>query len=117
MIWDGTIKREVIRATIPCRIILHNHEGDTIDTTTINLSEGGVGITLKKELQLASEVSLEIHKVTPKAIACKGIIKWVNKVESAYTYFYNIGIKFTQIKDRDLTAIKKFVASIASNKK
>ena len=126
MIWDGEEKRketrQIVRANLPCRIIVDTPQKEIIDTVSNNIGEGGVGFTLMGELQISSIVGLEIYKIKRKPIVCKGIVKWVNAIRSSFTsyhrgeFLFNTGIQFYKIRNKDKSVIRNFIASIISDK-
>ncbi|MFC1658804.1 PilZ domain-containing protein [Candidatus Omnitrophota bacterium] len=113
MIWDGVEKRKRVRANLPCRIIIHTPGKEIIDAVTNNISEGGVGVTLKKELKSNTPVELEIYEILmDKPISCKGVIKWVNSTQTTEwkgDAFFYMGIEFSEINNRDVLAIRNLV--------
>jgi len=114
MVWDGLEKRKLARVSIPCRIIVYVPKEDAIDATINNISEGGVGFTLMRELEVSSIVGLEIYEIRNDPIICEGIVRWVNSIESARLrgrFFFNTGVQFFRIKSEDSLAIKNLVAS------
>ena len=120
MSWEGREKRKFVRVYLPCRIIVHTPQEDTIDTMTNNISEGGVGFTLKESLEIFSIVDLEIYNIKKRPITCKGVVRWVNTIESSLrkgSFLFNTGIQFYQIKTKDKLVIINLMASIASDKK
>jgi len=119
MSWDGIEKRKLLRVNFNCRIVIYGPEKDTIDTVANNISEGGIGFTLTRKLEISSIVGLEIYGVQEKPIVCKGIVRWVKSIESSHwrgRFLFNTGIQFYQIKDKDLLTVKNLVESIAIEK-
>jgi c-di-GMP-binding flagellar brake protein YcgR len=120
MNWEGTEKRRFVRAYLSCRIIVHTPQKDTIDTVSNNISEGGLGFTLKEELENFSIVDLEIYDIKKRPIVCKGMVRWVKTIESSLhkgRFLFNTGIEFYKIRAKDKLAIINFIASIACDKK
>ncbi|MGD9015580.1 MAG: PilZ domain-containing protein [Candidatus Omnitrophota bacterium] len=114
MSWDGSEKRRVLRINLPCRIIIYTPQAETIDTVINNISEGGVGFTLFRELEISSKIGLEIYEIKQEPVVCRAQVRWVNLIESTYLrgrILYNIGVQFTQINSQDLLVIKKLVES------
>ena len=113
MPWDGVEKRKRVRANLPCRIIIQTPEKEEIDAVTNNISEGGVGVTLKKQLKPSTPVELRIYEIIKdKPVICKGIIRWVKSTESDQwrgDYFFYMGIEFSEINNRDVLAIRNLV--------
>lgn len=120
MSWEGTEKRNFKRVYLSCRIIVYAPKEYAIDTVTNNISEGGVGFTLKEKLEVFSIVGLEIYNVTNRPIICKGMIRWINEVESSFhrgRFLFNTGIQFHEIKPKDKLAIINLIAAIPSEQK
>ena len=119
MIWDGSEKRKVLRINLPCRIIIYIPQKQIVDTVINNISEGGVGFTLLRELEISSIIGLEIYEIKKDPIVCRGQVRWVNLIESTYLrgrILFNIGVQFSQIDNQDLQAIKKLVESSNSGR-
>jgi len=55
MTWDGNERRGRVRVSLPCRIIIYTPQAETIDTIINNICEGGVGLTLMKQLEDSSQ--------------------------------------------------------------
>jgi c-di-GMP-binding flagellar brake protein YcgR len=113
MMWDGVEKRKRVRANLPCRIIIYTPEKQEIDAVTNNISEGGVGVTLRKEIKTSTPVGLKIYEIVKdKPVVCKGIVRWVKSTESEQwsgDYFFYMGIEFSEIDSRDVLAIRNLV--------
>ena len=118
MTWDGNERRGRVRVSLPCRIIIYTPQAETIDTIINNICEGGVGLTLMKQLEDSSQVELKVYGVKEEAIICKGIVRWVKSIESSQrkgVYFFNTGIQFSEINENDVLAIRNLVASKTSD--
>ena len=120
MAWDGTERRRFVRVHLICRIIVHTPQEVTIDTVTDNISEGGLGFTLREKLDISSIVGLEIYKIKKKPIICKGIVRWVNPIGPYHNIdnpLFNTGIQFHQIRAKDKLAIINLIASVSPDRK
>ena len=120
MSWDSTERRNFVRAKFPCQITIPHSQQSLISTQAENISAGGLRVFIKEKLYTSSIVELDIYGVKKKPISCKGKIVWVftrKMHHSKAEVLYDTGIEFHQIKDEDVEAIKKLVASIASGKK
>jgi hypothetical protein len=118
MMREGMLRTGRVRVNLPCSIIIYTPQEETIDTVIKNICEGGVGLTLKKKLEVYSKVGLKIYEIGNEPIVCKGTVRWVKTIESSRTgpdYSFNMGIQFSEIKERDVLAIRNLVASKSSN--
>ena len=84
-----------------------------ISTYTEDISEGGLNIVIKENLDIASVVDMEIF-IKNAPISCKGKIAWIKTKENtmledeAITYFCT-GIEFQQLTQENLDLIKSCV--------
>lgn len=112
--WDNINRRRFIRVDYPFTIHIHTFEGPTYSAYTENVSAGGVMVTLMEELKEGAIVDLEIY-TSLKTIGCKGKIIRIKKRESKYLecmLFYDTGIEFQDISEKDRGLIKSLVADI-----
>ena len=120
MIWDGTEKRKRVRVNLPCRIIIYPPQEEEIDAVINNISEGGIGLTLRKKLEVSTTVGLKIYEIVKtQPILCKGIVRWVKSIESSQwkgDFFFNLGIEFYEIHDRDVLAIRNLIRLTISDR-
>jgi len=118
MMREGSLRTGRVRVNIPCSIIVYTPHEETIDTVINNICEGGVGLTLKRKLEVYSKVGLKIYEIGNEPIVCKGTVRWVKSMKSSQAgsdYSFNMGIQFSEIKDSDALAIRNLVASKSSS--
>ncbi|UCC94881.1 MAG: PilZ domain-containing protein [Candidatus Omnitrophota bacterium] len=119
MSWDSAERRQFIRATFPCEIMIPGPQHRVILAHVKNISAGGVRVIIKERLQNSSLVKLNIYGVNEKAIVCKGRVRWVfsRKVPPRTGILvFDTGIEFYEIEGEDIREIKNLVASISSGK-
>ena len=120
MSWDGKERREFVRIKYPCEIIIHKPQKHIISAHAENVSTQGIRLIIDEEIKPYSIIDLDLYGITEEPIVCKGKIIWVfdeKNYSSENTTHYDIGIKFLKIKEKDVSEIKKLVASITSNRK
>lgn len=117
--WDGLNRRRFQRIVYPCLVKIEAQDGheEGFLTHTENISVGGLGIILKKEIKRFTPVKVEIDLIDEeKNILVKGRIVWSVRrkaVDSVKPLFYDIGIQFEHLSDKDKhkleAAVNKFI--------
>ncbi|MDP8290023.1 MAG: PilZ domain-containing protein [Candidatus Susulua stagnicola] len=114
MSWEGTEKRNFIRANFPCKILIHTPSEHVLIVHTENIGTGGVRTIIEENLDISSVVGLEVF-IGGTQIICKGRVVWV-VVKAGFqkddTNIWDTGIEFYEISDRDKKVVKDFVNSI-----
>ena len=112
--WDGLNRRQFPRVKYPCLITIRKGEDqpDVILTHTENVGIGGVCVILKKNLQLFSDVEMEVDLLdTESHIKCKGKVVWSiqrKDDERKKPLFYDTGVEFQDLSAQD----QKHIVSI-----
>ena len=119
MEWDGSNRRQFPRIAYPCLVKIMNagKSTDIFLTHTENIGVGGLCVIVKHEIKMFSPVTIEIDLVEdPEHITASGSVVWTVRRKAGVTVkpmFYDIGIKFDAIKDKDKArlgaAINKFI--------
>jgi len=110
-------RRKFVRANFPCKIMIYDIEDHSLFTHTENIGAGGVRVIIEEKLDVFSSVGLEIY-IRDNPVTCKGKVVWVVEKKSrakAETYFFDTGIEFYDIKDRDRKTIDDIVRDIAKS--
>jgi Tfp pilus assembly protein PilZ len=88
-------------------------EKETILTHTENLGIGGICVILKKSYKLFSPVLVEIDLLDMlEHMHCDGRIVWSVRRKAGddkHPQFYDTGIEFTNLAERDLARIEEIV--------
>jgi len=129
MAWQGQEKRRFARVIFPCYIVItppSNSVSQTLVSHVENLSEGGVGVVVEKELELLSKAKLTLLSEKDKILECTGTVVWVKKKEDhAQGIFhlkekpllFNVGIEFTEISDSAKQRIKELIEAALKQEK
>jgi len=112
--YDGLNKRRFARAHYCCIVhVLHEGGEDVIKTETENIGIGGIGVFLASELNLFTQVRVEIFLDDDQdKINCRGSVVWVLQRKDRPQKDYYTGIEFIDITDDDRERIKKIVHKI-----
>ncbi len=98
-------RREFVRVVAPQRVKLDDLTGLVVDTHSVNLSGGGMLISAKPPLPIASETELQFSlDLGPKQTPVVGMAKVVRVEED-----YQLGIVFTEISDVDRDRLIRFI--------
>ncbi len=119
MSWDKINRRRFVRIKFPFTIHLYFPQESPIAAYTENISEGGLRVTIRRELKLSSVVDLEIY-VKLRPVRCKGKIAWIKKWESNYLegeVFYDIGLEFQGLTPGTKSAIKERLDRIVEERR
>lgn len=117
--YNGIEKRKFLRARFPCKISIANFPEHTVSTHTENISAGGVRVIIGEKIEIGSTVGLEMY-LKEAVIACKGKVVWVVDKASPYKkgiHYYDTGIEFCDISDRDRNLINSMVEKVARQDK
>lgn len=118
MEWDLINRRRFIRIKFPFTLHLCVPEKFSISSYAENISEGGICTTIRDKVEASSDVNLEIY-TEDRTLACVGKVAWIKERMSKYLegeVFYDVGIEFRDIKDKDRQIIKDIVDNISKNK-
>jgi Tfp pilus assembly protein PilZ len=113
--WEGMDRRKFPRANYPCLLIIRRDHitPEAILTHTENIGVGGVGVIIKRELQLFAPIELEVDLLDMQPhIKCEGKIVWVvRRKETAEIkpLFYDVGVEFTNLSEKDRKRIEFIV--------
>lgn len=116
--WDGLNRRKFPRVNFPCQIIIRQPgESDSVILThTENVGHGGVGVIFKKNLKMFSLIEMELDLLDlDHNICCQGKVMWAvrrKNDESHKPLFYDIGVEFVDITERDRQRVEKVVAKL-----
>ena len=117
--WEGLNRRKFPRVSYPCLVVVNHREEkeEIILTHTENISIGGICVTLKRNIRTFSYAHLEIDLMDLQDhVRCKGKVVWnVQRKGSTKTkpLFYDIGIEFEDIADKDRQRLQKIVDHLA----
>ncbi len=116
--WDGLNRRRFPRVNYPCQVVVRNEqeEKDTILAHTENIGVGGVCAILKKSLPMFAPVEVELDLLDfEEHVKCQGKVVWVVRRKSGEEnkpMFYDIGIEFVDIEDRDRERVEVTVQKL-----
>ena len=116
MSWDFVERRNFVRVKIPCKITILQPSDLTLDCHTENISAGGIRVMIGEKLGISSIVNLVIYVPGQEPILCQGKVIWSfarKTKESPASLFFDTGIEFSSIEDKDVEAIKELVLSLA----
>jgi len=124
--WEGLNRRQFPRINYPCLIVIRNgnnkdedEKNDTILTHTDNIGIGGVCITLKQNIKMFSIVMLELDLLDlGDHICCNGKVVWNVPRENETKkgpQFFDVGIEFVDIKEKDQAQLKSVVERLVKN--
>ena len=121
--WDGLNRRKFPRVLYPCLIILRRGKDteDSVLTHTENIGVGGISAIVKKNIKLFAPVDLEIDLMDMEEhVFCEGKVVWsVRRKDSVKrkASYYDIGIEFNNIEEKDRERIVKVVEVLAKQGK
>ena len=107
MEWEAKDRRKFPRIIYPCLVKVMSSDGihEPLLTHTENIGLGGLGITLKSEIKLFTNVKMEIDLLDlDEHIMPHGKVVWNVRRKSAEKVkpmFYETGIEFTEISKKD----------------
>ena len=117
--WDGLNRRKFPRVNYPCLVIIrHEHgESEVMLTHTENIGVGGVGVTLKKGMNMFAPVDLEVDLMdTGNHIKCRGKVVWSIRRklnEKIKPMFYDVGIEFLEMSPAEYKRLDEIVNRLA----
>lgn len=107
MTWEGLNRRRFPRIIYPCmiKVVCKDGQDDIMLTHTENIGVGGVCIIVKREVKLFTPLTLEIDLLDiDDHVYAQGKVVWVVRrkaIEEVKPLFYDVGVEFTNISDRD----------------
>lgn len=124
--WEGLNRRQFPRINYPCLVIIHDGDEDsedgknsTILTHTDNVGIGGVCVVLKQGVKMFSTVTLELDLLDlGDHICCNGKVIWNVQRQGGIKekpLFFDIGIEFIDITEKDQERLKKVVEHLIKN--
>ncbi len=116
MSWDFVERRNFVRVKIPCKITLFQPQDLTLDCHTENISAGGIRVMIEERLGISSIIDLAIYVPGQEPILCQGKIIWSfarKTKESPASLFFDTGIEFSAIEDKDIETIKELILALA----
>lgn len=117
--WDGLNRRRFPRVNYPCQVVVRNEaeEKDIILAHTENIGVGGVCAILRKGLPMFTSVEVELDLLDfEDHIKCQGKVVWSVRRKSSEDnkpLFYDIGIEFVDINDKDRERVEATVQRLA----
>lgn len=113
--WDGLNRRRFPRVNYPCQVVVRNEkdEKDIFLVHTENLGIGGVCVIFKRGLSLFTPVEIELDLMDLEDhVKCQGKVVWSvrrRSNEESKPLFYDIGIEYVNISERDKRRIEATV--------
>ena len=121
--WDGLNRRKFPRVNYPCLVVIKKGKtkDDVILTHTENIGIGGVCVILKQNIDVFSEVEVELDLLDlGEHIKCPGKVVWnvqrrpdANKKPS----FYDLGIEFRELAAADRKRLDEVVERLVKLRK
>jgi Tfp pilus assembly protein PilZ len=121
--WDGLNRRKFPRLNYPCQVIVRSeHEQrDSLLAHTENLGTGGICVIIKKNLKMFTPVDIELDLLDfEEHIQCQGKVVWSVRRrddDAMKPLFYDVGIEFVDLADKDLQRIEKSVQHLVKGGK
>ncbi len=113
--WQGREKRRFPRAKFPCKVVIYLPWEHVLVTHTENIGCGGIRVVVEEDLDVSSVVGVEVFFDNEKAIRCKGKVVWKLEVKNPLAedvLFFDLGLEFMDIKEKDKEIIKKLIDSL-----
>ena len=117
--WDGLNRRRFPRVSYPCQVVVRNEQDgkEVFLAHTENIGVGGVCVIFKKGLSLYSPVEVELDLLDfDDHVKCQGKVVWSvrrKSGEATKPLFYDIGIEFVDISERDRERMEITVQRLA----
>ncbi len=111
-------RRRFPRAEIPCKIVVDSPT-KMFATHTVNISEGGIRVTLKARLDTRDNIDLELMIEGNKTICCKGKVAWVLELpdpKQSSQMIYDTGIEFRELDEPDRLLLRELINNIVQAK-
>ena len=77
------------------------------------ISQGGMLIQTHQSVEINSTIPMELSLYTDKAVTFTGRVASCDKMDNADLTFYNIGVQFTNLTDKDKALLKTFIDYLA----
>lgn len=119
--WDGFNRRDFPRVAYPCLVVIRNvqQDKDVILCHTENLSTHGISIILKQNINIGSEVDIELDLLDlGNHIKCKGKVCWSRQRKhdaKKKPLFYDMGIEFLNMEPEFLERLDVIVKRLVQN--
>ncbi|OGX05734.1 MAG: hypothetical protein A2Z88_10995 [Omnitrophica WOR_2 bacterium GWA2_47_8] len=119
--WDGRNRRKFPRVNFPCLVKIKYDQGEeeVLLTHTENIGIGGLGVILKKAMKIFTPVDLELDLLdADEHLHCEGKVVWSicrNKQEERKPAFYDTGIEFSNVSEKDQKRINQVLGRLAKN--
>jgi len=116
--WARANRRKFPRVTYPCLVIVRYDQGEksVILTHTENLGPGGTCAILKDNLKMHAPIEIELDLLDLEDhVKCQGKVVWsVPRPggEKDKVSFYETGIEFVGLVDRDRQRIEQIVTNL-----
>ncbi|MBF0569213.1 MAG: PilZ domain-containing protein [Candidatus Omnitrophica bacterium] len=113
--WEGQNRRKFPRAKFPCLVKLATTGNikEVLLTHTENISAGGVGLIIKRQLDIFTPLSIEIDFMDGgEHILCCGKVVWSIRrkaTEEIKPSFYDVGVEFVDMIKEDRERIEKTI--------
>jgi Tfp pilus assembly protein PilZ len=121
--WEGLNRRKFPRVIYPCLVTLRCDQGEkeVLLSHTENMGLGGICVILKRPLKMFAPVEIELDLLDfEEHINCAGKVVWVvrrKSTEKEKPLFYDIGIEFVGLAEKDHHHIEGIVQKfVAKNK-
>lgn len=118
MAWSGFNTRRHVRASFECIVaVKKGSAGSVFRSNTVNVSIGGLGVILEKELMRNTIVELQLFLPDElPAVECEGRIVWSLK-RAEYVKQkpgqFDTGIEFIDISEQDKNRINHIIDELA----
>ncbi len=103
MTWQGNDRRSFPRVLYPCLVKIKTLQGEeqALLAHTENIGVGGICVTVKNEIKLFADVTLEIDLLDSEDhFKAQGRVVWTVRRKSNAEHkpmFYDVGIEFKQV--------------------
>ena len=112
--WAGINKRKAVRVSFECTVIVKKARSSlTFNSTTEDISMGGIRVILEKELLRNTPVELELSLPDDlPAAKCTGKITWStrrDKYTNKKASQFDTGIEFSEVSEQDKLRMKRII--------
>ena len=121
--WDGLNRRKFPRLKYPCQVVVRaeHDQKDALLAHTENVGTGGICVIIKKNLKMFAPVDIELDLLDfDEHVKCQGKVVWSVQRRSSEVQkplFYDIGIEFVNLTEKDLRRIEAVTQHLAKAKK